>query len=180
MQWFFYGTLLDPDIRRHVFPHVAEALTLRPAELGGYRRYRCHGASYPVVVPRRGGRVPGLLAEGLDERAVLRVAHFEGAEYQPRQVELRLAGGGRTRAWLFMPLRRSLATRELWTFDRWRRIEKRRIMPQVRFWMNQCGVETLSSPELVWHVRRQIRRIALNASAPLSSADQPLAWPLAA
>ena len=174
MQWFFYGTLLDPDIRRHVFPHVADGLTLLPADLAGYRRYRCKGASYPVVVPGRGGRVPGLVAQGLDERAVLRVAHFEGAEYEPREVELRLAGGGRTRAWLFMPRRRALATGEAWSYERWLRLEKRRIMPKVHFWMNQCGVETLSSPELLWHVRRQIRRIAETARPP------EIAWRLAA
>lgn len=166
MQWFFYGTLLDSDIRRLVFPHAHAEVTLEPALLPGFRRVRCRGALYPVLAPAKGLRVPGLVCRGLDERAVLRMAHFEGTQYEPRALEVSLAGGGKEAAWLFMPRHSGFATREPWTYERWVRTTKPRIMPQVRFWMNQCGVETMGSPEILWHVRRRIRAIALTAERP--------------
>lgn len=177
MQWFFYGTLLDPDIRAAVFPGVAEALELTPAWLRGFRRLRAKGAHYPVLAPRASAWVPGLVARGLDEQAVLRAAHFEGGEYEPRRLPVRLSCGGRSQAWLFMPRHGGFASAEPWSYGQWLRRRKRQTMPQVAFWMNQPGVDHLSSPELLWHVRQQIRRIA--AEAAPAAAGQP-AWRLAA
>jgi len=174
MQWFFYGTLLDPDIRRLVFPHAHEGVSLEPALLPGFRRVRCKGALYPVLTPAKGQRVPGLVCRGLDERAVLRMAHFEGTQYRPEALEVRLPSGDKQRAWLFMPRHGGFATREAWTYERWLRTTKPRIMHKVHFWMNQCGVETMGSPEILWHVRRQIRAIARTAERPAP------AWRLAA
>lgn len=166
MQWFFYGTLLDPDIRRLVFPHAHEGVELAPAQLPGFRRVRCKGALYPVLASAAGQRVPGLVCRGLDERAVLRMAHFEGTQYQPRALSVTLASGEKEKAWLFMPRHGRFATREGWTYERWVRTTKPRIMPLVHFWMNQCGAETMGSPEILWHVRRQIRAIARTAEPP--------------
>ncbi len=166
MQWFFYGTLLDPDIRRLVFPHAHDAVALEPALLPGFRRVRCQGALYPVLAPAGGQRVPGLVCRGLDERAVLRMAHFEGTQYQPRSFTVTLASGAKEAAWLFMPRHGGFATREAWTYERWHRTMKPRIMPLVHFWMNQCGAESMGSPEILWHVRRQIRAIARTAPRP--------------
>lgn len=176
MQWFFYGTLLDPDIRRFVFPHAHEGVTLEPALLPGFRRVRCKGALYPVLAPAKGQRVPGLVCRGLDERAVLRMAHFEGTQYLPQALEVRTQSGAKESAWLFMPRHGGFATREPWSYERWLRTSKRQIMHKVHFWMNQCGVDTMASPEILWHVRRQIRVIARSAEP----APQPVEWRLAA
>jgi len=164
MQWFFYGTLLDPDIRRWVMPHVADALRFRPARLSGYRRVRAKNAHYPVLDKCATACVDGLIAEGLDERAVLRSAHFEGHEYEPRRILVATAGRRREAAYVFMPRHGGFATKEPWDFYRWERQRKRRIMPQVAFWMSQPGVEHLSSPELLWHTRRMIRAIAAESA----------------
>jgi len=178
MQWFFYGTLLDADIRRAVFPHLEGRLELTPAWLPGFRRVRAKGAHYPVLAPRTAAWVPGLVARGLDERALVRAAHFEGHEYEPRRLEVRLGRRGRTRAWLFMPRHGGFATAEPWSYGHWLRTRKRLTMPQVAFWMNQPGVDHLRSPELLWHVRRQIRRIA--ADTPGAPAPLEQDWRLAA
>ncbi len=66
MQFFFYGTLMDPDVCRAVIGTRAESLEVRPALLTGYRRVRASCGNYPVLLRRRGGLVPGLLVEGLD------------------------------------------------------------------------------------------------------------------
>lgn len=176
MQWFFYGTLLDPDIRRFVFPHAHARVTLEPALLPGFRRVRCKGALYPVLAPAKGQRVPGLVCRGLDERAVLRMAHFEGTQYLSRALEVHTQGGAKESAWLFMPRHGGFATREPWSYERWLRTSKRQIMHKVHFWMNQCGVDTMASPEILWHVRRQIRAIARSAEPE----PQPFEWRLAA
>lgn len=159
MRFFFYGTLMDPDVCRAVLGDRAEVLDIRPALLTGYRRVRANCGNYPVLVRRRGGLVPGVLVEGLDYEALLAMAHFEGKEYEPRRALTIDRHGRRVTAWLFLPNRLRLATDRSWDLHRWRRSGKRLLLRQVRRWMLSYGADQLQSPDVRWHVRRQIRRL---------------------
>ena len=159
MRFFFYGTLMDPDVCRAVLGDRAEALKVRPALLTGYRRVRASCGDYPVLVRRRGGYVEGLLVDGLDYAALLVVAHFEGKEYEPRRALIIDRNGRRVPAWLFLPNHVRLATNRSWDLSRWRHSGKRLLLRQLRGWMLAYGADQLQSPDVRWHVRRRIRRL---------------------
>ncbi|MCG8360311.1 MAG: gamma-glutamylcyclotransferase [Kiloniellales bacterium] len=154
MQFFFYGTLMDRDVRRAVFPHLAEELRIRPAVLPGYRRVKANCGNFPVLVRRPGSRVRGHLAQGLDARGVLLMAHFEGTEYLPRPTTVIDRLGARHRAWLFLPSHNRHVSRASWRLEHWRLLDKRRLMPSIERWFSQYGAGTLESQDVPWRVRR--------------------------
>jgi hypothetical protein len=157
MRFFFYGTLMDPDICRAVLGVRADRLRLRPAVLTGYRRVRASCGNFPVLVRRTGGFVPGLLVEGLDYDALLVMAHFEGTEYEPRRALAIERDGRRVTAWLFLPSDRRFVTARRWELSRWRQSGKSLLLRQVQRWMLAYGADSLQSPDVRWHVRRRIR-----------------------
>ncbi|KAN0080833.1 hypothetical protein V8E54_004037 [Elaphomyces granulatus] len=96
-----------------------ESLTMRPALLYGFRRHRVRGRAYPGILPvpssaatstssdettttttngssvpsasvHEGASVLGSLVSGLTDGDVRRLDHFEGSEYQKRQVRVRV------------------------------------------------------------------------------------------
>ncbi len=104
MRFFFYGTLIDPDIRRVVLgAPAAKALALRPGMLCGWTRRAVRGASYPMILPRAGAGVDGVLASGLDAAACRRLRAYEGAEYVVLRVQVRCADGRTRMARAFAP-----------------------------------------------------------------------------
>lgn len=121
MRFFFYGTLLDAEVRRRVLGAHAGGAELTPAVLEGWRRVYVRGRTYPVVTPARGCRVEGLLADGLSFAAARRVRLFESDEYRETARPVVTAGGRAVRARLFVGRHRSLATARPWTPEGWRR-----------------------------------------------------------
>ncbi len=164
MRFFFYGTLMDPDVCRAVLGDCAEALEIRPALLTGYRRVRANCGNYPVLVRRRGGFLPGLLVEGMTYEALLAIAHFEGQEYEPRRALIIDRNGRRVTAWLFLPNHPRLATDRSWDLHRWRNSGKHLLLRQLRRWNLSYGADRLQSPDVRWHVRRQIRNLPMESN----------------
>lgn len=159
MRFFFYGTLLDPDVRRLVLPHCHRDLALTPARLTDWRRARARHGRFPVVRRQPGGRVDGLLAEGIDAAGVHRMAHFEGDGYSVGRLTLAVAGRA-VEAQVFLPERRALALPEPWSLAAWQRRDKRRFLPQVQRWMGEFGAAGPWSADLSWHARRRLAAIA--------------------
>ncbi|MBL8834369.1 MAG: gamma-glutamylcyclotransferase, partial [Rhodospirillales bacterium] len=50
MRFFFYGTLIDPDVRRAVLGRLAPA-SVEPATLKGWRRFSAKGVTFPIARP---------------------------------------------------------------------------------------------------------------------------------
>ena len=156
MFFFFYGTLMDPEVCRIVLGGQAEAMRAVPAVLPGYTRVRARSADFPVLVRRSGGRVRGHLVMGLDRAALLPVAHFEGPDYEPRRA-LTVDGSSRRQvAWIFIGSGPRLASAESWDLRRWQHSGKARLLPQLRRWMAESGATTLESSDVRWHIRRRI------------------------
>jgi gamma-glutamylcyclotransferase (GGCT)/AIG2-like uncharacterized protein YtfP len=158
MRLFFYGTLLDPDVRHIVLAEEIERLTIRPAVLGGYRRVRARNGDYPVLVRRTAGRVPGELVEGLSPEGLLKLAHFEGPDYLPREEAVVVAGGGRSAAWVLVPRRRGLASGAAWDLRRWQQRHKPRMLIPLKRWMAEYGMMGRYSVDIAWPVRRILAR----------------------
>lgn len=127
MQYFFYGTLCDPDIRQVVLGYRPGPRQLRPARLPGFRRKQARDRSYPVLIRSPGGQVEGLLFHARPGDAP-RLAAYEGPEYRVCRLPVHGRSGAR-RAWVFLPASGPggvvlPAGHADWQPGRWRRREK--------------------------------------------------------
>jgi hypothetical protein len=165
MEFFFYGTLLDADVRHLVMPHVAPHLEERHATLPGFRREQANCGYFPVLAQRNPSRVEGSVFSGLDARALLLMAHFEGDEYLPRRLPV-FERGRRRAVWVFMPAHSGYATGRPWSLARWQRGHKRRLIRQTQQWMSEFGARSLASGDVGWLARRTLLRIAREEGAP--------------
>ena len=100
MQFFFYGTLIDPDIRRLVL--AGRTLAVEPASLAGWRRVVLPGVSYPTIVVDPAGCVSGALARGADADACRRLRRYEGRQYRQITAIVNDAEGGAVSARVFV------------------------------------------------------------------------------
>jgi hypothetical protein len=87
MRFFFYGTLLDEDVRRAVLGKLAP-VEIEPARLAGWRRFSLEGVSFPIARPDRTSFIDGLLVRGLSPEAGRLLDIYEGVGYARREVKL--------------------------------------------------------------------------------------------
>lgn len=128
MRFFFYGTLLDPDVRRLVLGRRAPA-AIEPARLEGWRRLPLAGATYPVIVRAPMAAVDGILVRGLDIGARSLLVRYEGPDYELLPVEVLVASNRRVAASVFAPRSgRVRRGRGDWDFADWARRHKRRFV----------------------------------------------------
>lgn len=125
--FFFYGTLMDPDVLAAVIGRRVLPARVRPATLAGFRRVGLKGTPYPVIVPGAAADVvAGVLVTGLAAADVRNLKRFEGAAYGIETVSVSLDGGGPVSASVFVPVKGVAATDTEWDFETWRRRHKRR------------------------------------------------------
>jgi hypothetical protein len=134
MRFFFYGTLLDPELRALVLgPAAAARLWLRPASLPGWERRALIGQSYPMIVPSLGGAVDGLLAAGVSQIDRAALTRYEGDGYAVRSVTVDTTAGARA-AWVFAPpVGRALPMLGgAWSFAQWCAGPREAFLAQLR------------------------------------------------
>jgi gamma-glutamylcyclotransferase (GGCT)/AIG2-like uncharacterized protein YtfP len=138
---FVYGTLMDADVRTLVIGRPLEAEQLQPATLKHMRRVYIAGRLYPMVVPRRGASVDGLLLTGLTDEDYARLDAFEGADYgRERQSVLPLGEDGSegepVLAWFYRT--RGMGPRPSpreWRLGDWRKREKPVFLRAAKDWI---------------------------------------------
>lgn len=127
MDFFFYGTLMDPDVLAAVIGRKMLPGRMKPATLAGWRRIGLKGTPYPVIVPGAAAdTVAGIMAAGLTAADVRNLKRFEGAAYGIETVSVSLDGGGPVSASVFVPAKGVATTDTEWDFETWRRRHKRR------------------------------------------------------
>ncbi|MFN4277513.1 MAG: gamma-glutamylcyclotransferase family protein [Ferrovibrio sp.] len=126
MDYFFYGTLCDPDVHRLILGYRPGPRQIRPASLAGFRRKMARGRSYPLLIPAPAGRVQGLLFTPRERGDADRLAAYEGPEYVTRRLPVRPRGAeGCRMARVFMPAPGMLpAGFGDWRLETWRRRHK--------------------------------------------------------
>lgn len=102
MRFFFYGTLIDPEILDAVLRRPFDRIQRRAAVLEGYRCVYRRGACYPVLVPEAAARVEGTVVAPLTSRDVASLRLYEGPDYEIHEISVRLSAGVRT---AFAPMR---------------------------------------------------------------------------
>ncbi len=120
---FFYGTLMDGDVRRAI---AGRPVAVATASLQGYRRVPVAGRTYPMLVPCQGQRVEGLLAEDIDTRELNRLIRYEGPEYRIRTLMVQRHDGKELPALVFLA-RPGIAgaCHQDWELAVWQRCHKR-------------------------------------------------------
>lgn len=73
---FAYGTLRDPNLLAVVLGHLFLGVR-RPAVLHGFRRKKVPGYDFPVIIPHEGGRIDGVLLEGLSTEDLANLDNYE-------------------------------------------------------------------------------------------------------
>lgn len=121
MRFFFYGTLMEPEILQAVLRRPVSPIRRRKAVLKGYRRVYRLGASYPVLVADTTAQVDGLVVLGLSNHDVTLLAMYEGREYEIRELSVGWSGTSRVRASVFLPSPECEASSESWTPEGWNR-----------------------------------------------------------
>lgn len=134
---FFYGTLTDPDVLARVLGRAVDPADLEPATLAGFDRVGVLGASYPVLVPAPGASVAvdGLLFLRATRRDIARINRFEGDGYRAEAHDVRTAGGGARRAWLYLGVEGALVpSGRAWALEAWRRLHKPAFLAACADW----------------------------------------------
>ena len=158
MRFFFYGTLLDADLRRVLCGAAADGWGMAPAILADHRRGRSPGRTYPFLLPAPGETVAGATAEGLDATAAAILTLYEGSGY--RVARLAPAGAdGPVDAWTFLP-RRPVRARLPWSLDAWSAAHKATSLRRIAEWRAGLAVAELERAERRWR-----RRLAEAAEA---------------
>lgn len=135
MDYFFYGTLRDPDVLSLVLGRRVAPARVKPARLAGYRCFYAKGASFPVIVPGTpGDTVEGCVVQAVDAHEARRLRRYEGAQYSEATVSVTVEGQGTLAARVFVPRAGLVPTAEPWRLDAWQRRHKRDYLRRVRSW----------------------------------------------
>ena len=159
LDFFFYGTLLDDDVRAAVLGRDLPAEAPVAATLAGFRRVPVAGHGFPVVIVDPRGRVEGALLGGLGAGAAARLSYFEGPEYHPRLCPIGDSGGTAHAAWVFVPAPRQPFTPGLrprpgaWDLAGWQRRHKARYMRGLRPTMAAAPAQLLAELRREWEER---------------------------
>lgn len=133
MRFFFYGTLLDPDVLSHVTGRAPEDCRLVPAVLRGFRRVYAKGASYPILVARRGAETRGAVLADVSPAEAARLSAYEGTGYVLGRRLVAVEGEGRRIAAVYEPRPgRIEASDAAWEFEEWRRLHRARFLAALR------------------------------------------------
>lgn len=102
--------------------------------LHGHARYRLRGASYPALVPQRGGLVEGVLYRNLAPWQWRRLDEFEGTLYRRCVVWVALPAGDKVRAYCYLLVPRYVARlqRGEWEFADFLRHHQRPLLATLR------------------------------------------------
>ncbi len=173
MLFFFYGTLMDDEVRADLLGRAVRDLAVTPGVLLHHRRCCARDGYYPVLVPETGGRVGGIFVDGVTRRLAMWVAHFEGTAYRPGAVTVQDPAGRCLRAWSFLPVRAGYASRSSWDLRVWQRRHKPAVRRAIAAWRREATAGHPLSLDAPWHVRRRIEALAAHGETP---ALRP-AWP---
>ena len=152
VDFFFYGTLRDAEVRHTVLGPMARPGAVVPAELAGYRCAPVGTGAFPALVAEPKARVEGLLIIGVDLTAAARVSLFEdeGYEYQAQLVSVIDRDEMEREAWAFLPMARLPVRNGVWDIDEWSRRHKAAFLASARRAMSQIGGQLIERSRRDW------------------------------
>ena len=132
MRFFFYGSLLDPDVTALVIGRRLPPGAWVPATLAGFSRRKAKGVSYPVAIRDPKGRVDGAVVGGFSPREVSRLTAYEGPRYHTVPLKVRVHGRITTVS-VFEPKVKAFQPVDgTWSLGEWQRRDKRKFVARIR------------------------------------------------
>lgn len=151
LSFFFYGTLMDPDLRAAVLGGPCGSV--RPAVLAGYRPRIVAGRDYPAIAPAKDASVSGLLIDGVSPAMAARASVYEGDQYAAMSLAVTTEDGAVCDAWTFLPLADvCLSTRD-WSLDAWQQRDKSRVLRSARAFPSAAPAREIRRAEVIWQAR---------------------------
>ncbi|HEX6141098.1 MAG TPA: gamma-glutamylcyclotransferase family protein [Geminicoccaceae bacterium] len=135
MAYFFFGTLMDPDVLALVLGRRLGDHDRLAAALDHHRTVRAAAKAYPVLAPERGAVTRGRVLLRPTRRDDRRIVWFEEDEYAARWCSVRLASGPSIRARVFFGLDALGRTEVPWEYGRWCREEKAGYLLRCAEWL---------------------------------------------
>ncbi len=136
MRLFFYGTLLDQELRRLV---IGRDIAVAAATLTGWRRLAVIGKPFPMIERDPTGSVAGAVTEPLGTRDLARLRHYEGEGYQLVTADVRDEGGARIAAEVFAPSERRYVGAGAWDFGAWQCDHRAALLGRLRAYRWPAG-----------------------------------------
>lgn len=130
--FFFYGTLMDPEIVRAVIGRPLSGLSPRIAHLEGFKRVYVAAATYPALVAESGSSIEGIVVSRISPIEISRITRYEGADYESRLTTVLASDGQSVEARVFFPKAAVKTTNRPWRLDDWRRRDKKRFLAGMR------------------------------------------------
>lgn len=136
MRYFFFGSLMDADMRAVVLGRQQPA---QAAWLPGYRRCRVRGESYPMLVPDAAAEADGIAVDGISPAQADRIAWFEDDDYALRPCRIRLADSRLAAAAVWLATHQLRPDPRPWRLAAWQRSEKVELLALTERWMALQG-----------------------------------------
>jgi hypothetical protein len=181
--FFFYGSLMDLELLEAVLGRPATGLTFVTGWLDGYIAETAAGYTFPTLIERRGERVDGIVAHGLTQADIDRIAYFEDTEYAPMVVDVSTAESD-VSAQVYLATGSLKTTGEPWAFDKWKKEHKPLLLAVTRKVMSEhYGTTPIAEIDAVWHkIKTEIeaemkRPVALKTRPRARTAAQKQASP---
>lgn len=150
--FFFYGTLVDAEVRALV---IGRAMAAEPARLLDHATVPVGRGRFPMIVHRTGAVAPGVVCReaSLDEAARLSYFESEGRDYDARRLDVVVDGAAAIGAWVYVPTPRLKRGPGRWDFERWCRFEKPRFLGETRDAAGRIGRDRLIAYRRLWRGR---------------------------
>ncbi len=129
MRLFFYGTLLDQELRRLV---IGREVEVAAATLSGWRRLGVAGEHFPIIERDPAGSVAGVVTEPLGGGEMARLRHYEGDGYRLVAAEVHDDGGAGIAAQVFMPPDGRYVGVGAWGLVDWQRDHRAAVLARLR------------------------------------------------
>jgi hypothetical protein len=155
VDFFFYGTLVDADVRRLVLGREVPDEAVLGAELADFRRYAVEGQPYPAAVPQAGSTVDGVLLPGVGARDAAILSCFEGTDYmaQPLPVSVPSDEGSARIAWVYVASDRVPLGEPRWLIADWRAQHKPAFIEIATSWLSGIAPSDIEAAEQAWRTR---------------------------
>lgn len=143
--YFFFGTLMDEDVRHLVLGRRHRTTAYRPARLDGFRRVRVRGESYPMLIADTTATVDGIVMSGLDVIDAERIAWYEGGDYVIEYRTVWPRQGNAITARIFAATAALQHDDEPWDYRTWQQRDKPDALALTTAWMALAGKVTDSA-----------------------------------
>ncbi|HEY9568724.1 MAG TPA: gamma-glutamylcyclotransferase family protein [Thalassobaculum sp.] len=154
-RYFFFGTLMDPDVLRLVLGRPVTRGALAPARLHGYRRMRILRDSFPVLVADPPAAVEGLVFTAAGAQDDARILFFEDYDYDLAPCRPVLDDGTTVEATFCGAAEGVAASDEPCDLSRWAAGHKAGFLELSRIYMDCYGRLTPQQAEPVWVSARE-------------------------